>query len=315
MTARDLYGLLRDAFHEWTADKAPRLGAALAYYSIFSVAPLVIIAVAVAGLAFGEAAARGQVSVEVRDTVGPAAAAAIEDVIAHTHRDGTGVWATVVGVVTLLIGAGGVFGQLQDALNTVWKVETKPDRTWLDVLRERFVPYTMVLGTGFLLLVSLVVSAVLAAVARYLTPAAVPGGAWLWMLVNNLASLAVVTLLFALLFKYLPDARIAWSDVWAGALMTAVLFSVGKYLLGLYLGRSGVSSAYGAAGSLVLILVWFYYSAQIFLFGAELTRVYAIRRGSRVEPADNAVPVSAEALARQGTPRRPGSLERPGVHS
>jgi membrane protein len=313
MRIRDLYGLLRQTYQEWSADKAPQLGAALAYYSVFSIAPLLIIAVAIASFVFGEAAAQGQISTQVRDTVGPTAAAAIEDVVAHSHRDGVGIWATVIGIGTLLIGAAGVFGQLQDALNTVWKVEPRPDRGWLVVLRERLVPFTMVLGAGFLLLVSLVVSAVLSALTEFLTPEALLGGASLWMVLNNLVSLGVITLLFAVIFKYLPDVRIAWTDVWIGALVTAVLFTVGKYLLGLYLGLSGVSSAFGAAGSLVLILVWVYYSAQIFLFGAELTRVYAIHRGSRVEPTDNAVPVSAENRVRQGMPHPPAHLESPGA--
>ena len=213
----------------------------------------------------------------------------------------------------MLLGAAGFFGQLQDALNTIWKVEPKPDRGWLAVLRERFLPFTMVLGTGFLLLMSLVLSAALEALGEFLTPEAMPGGAWLWRRLNLLVALAVVTLLFALIYKYLPDVRIAWGDVWVGAVVTAVLFTLGKYLIGLYLGRSGVSSTYGAAGSLVLILLWVYYSSQVFLFGAEFTRIYAIRRGSPVMPSANALPVSDQALGRLHGPKRPEEKASEGV--
>jgi membrane protein len=308
MKATELFDLLRETFEEWSADKAPRLGAALAYYSIFSLAPLLIIAIAIGGLLFGAAAAHGQISAQIRDTIGPTGAQAVEEMLAHVHNTDSGVWATVVGVVTLLIGAAGVFGQLQDALNTIWKVEPKPDRSWGAVIRERFLPFTMVLGTGFLLLVSLILSALLAALGRFLTPQSLPGGAWLWLLLNALLSFGFLVVLFALMYKELPDVRIAWADVWIGAGVTALLFTLGKFLIGLYLGQSSVASAYGAAGSLVLILVWVYYSAQIFLFGAEFTRVYATRHGRRIEPSDNAMLVSPDSLARQGLTCRPGPV-------
>jgi membrane protein len=305
MTARLLYQLLRDTFEEWSTDRAPTLGAALAYYSLFSLAPLLIIAITIAGSIFGEAAAHGQISTELRDTMGPTAAQTVEELIAHTHQSSTGPWATIAGAVTLLIGAYGVFSQLQDALNIIWKVEPKPGRGWAAILRERALPFGIVLGSGVLLIAMLILTAVLSAVSQFVPPVDVPGGARLWRWANALVSFGFLVLLFALIYKELPDVRIDWADVWMGALVTALLFTLGKYLIGLYLGLSGVSSAYGAAGSLVLILVWVYYSAQIFLFGAEFTRVYMHQRGRRIEPGENAMPMTAESLARLGIPCRP----------
>jgi membrane protein len=275
MTVDELFDLCRSTFREWSADKAPQLGAALAYYSLFSIAPLLIIAVSIAGWVFGESAAQGQLSSQLHDTVGPGPARAIEDLIVHTRSNPSGPWATVIGTVTLLVGAAGLFGQLQDAMNTIWKVEPKSNRGWLAVLRERSLPFAMVVAGGFLLIVSLVASAVLAEVAQFLRPEALPGGAGLWQALNSVVSFGFFVLVFALIYREVPDVRIAWGDVWPGALVTALLFSAGKYLIGLYLGHSGATSAYGAAGSLVLVLLWVYYSSQIFLFGAEFTRVYA----------------------------------------
>jgi membrane protein len=295
--------LVKDTFHEWSEDKAPRLGAALAYYSVFSIAPLLIIAIGSAGLVFGEKAARGEIVSQVGDTIGESAAQAIEDMVKHTYESGGGVWATIVGMVIMFIGATGVFVQLQDALNTVWKVAPKPGRGVMGMIRDRFLSFSVVLGIGFLLLVSLVASAALSALGKFLTPGALPGGAYLWEALNFVISLLSITLFFALLFKWLPDVKIAWRDVWIGAAATALLFTVGTLLIGVYLGESGTSSAFGAAGALVILLVWVYYSAQIVLLGAEFTRVYANRFGSHVVPADNAMPVRQDELARQGMPR------------
>lgn len=296
------YQLLRDTFHEWSEDKAPRLGAALAYYSAFSIGPLVLIAIGIASLIFGREAAQGQVLEQIEGTVGPAVAAAVQNMLASTAEHGWGTGAALLGMVTLLFGASGVFGQLQDALNAIWKVEPKPGRGIVGMIRDRFLSLSMVLGTCFLLLVSLVLTATLSAATTSLG-SLLPGGVNLWQPVNLLVSFVVIALLFAMIFRFLPDARIAWRDVWIGALITATLFSVGKFLLGVYLGRAGVASSFGAAGSLVVILLWVYYSAQILLFGAEFTRVYAGQFGSGIRPTPNAVAVSEEALARQGMPR------------
>jgi membrane protein len=212
--------------------------------------------------------------------------------------------ATVLGIAVLFFGASGVFGELQDALNTIWKVQPRPGRAWLTILRERFFSFTMVVGTGFLLLVSLVISAALAAAGKYLSNAALPGGVALWQAVTWLVSFTFIALVFALIFKVVPDVKLRWGDVWIGAVLTALLFALGKFALGLYLGWGTTTSAYGAAASLVVLLLWVYYSAQILLFGAEFTRVNALRYGSHfVVAADNAVPVTAEERARQGMPR------------
>ena len=302
MKLRVVWGLLKDTVYEWNEDKAPRLGAALAYYSIFSIAPLLVLVIAVASLIFGEKAAQGAIVREIEGTVGEPVANAIEFLLQQAHQEGGGVTATVIAGVTLLFGAAGVFGQLQDALNTIWKVKPKPGRAWLGMLKERFLSFVVVLGTGFLLLTSLVVSAALAALNAWTDALALPGGVYLWQAINGVVSFAFITLLFALVYKVLPDVRIAWRHVSVGAAVTALLFTLGKYLLGVYLGGKGVTSAYGAAGSLVVVLLWVYYSSQILLFGAEFTRAYARLCGNLCEPADNAMAVTEESRTRQGMP-------------
>ncbi|HJQ83928.1 MAG TPA: YihY/virulence factor BrkB family protein [Candidatus Binatia bacterium] len=296
------WGLVREAFGDWSEDKAPRLGAALAYYTVFSIAPLLLIVIAIAGMVFGPEAARGQIVAQLETLIGPDAARAVQEMLANAQRPSAGIVATVVGVVTLLLGASGVFGQLQDALNTVWEVEPKPGRGIMGIVRDRFLSLTMVLGTGFLLLVSLVLSAVVASAGEVLRGLG-PGLEAVGHVVELVISFGVVTLLFAGIFKYLPDVQIAWRDVWIGAVVTAFLFVVGKVAIGLYLGHASIASAYGAAGSLVVLLVWVYYSAQILLFGAELTQVYANRSGKRVRPAENAVRITEKDRAEQGIPR------------
>jgi membrane protein len=292
MTAKLYWQMLKETADAWMNDKAFRMGAALAYYSVFSMAPVLLIAIGIASLVFGEQAARGEVLAEVRDTVGPQTAAAIEEILAHSGRDGGGGWATAVGFAVLLFGASGVFVELQDALNTIWKVMPRPGRVVWEVIRERLLSFSVILGTGFLLLVSLVLSAALEALGGALKPIdALPGGAAIWQGLNFVLSFSIITLLFAMIYKVLPDAEIAWRDVWVGAVITALLFTGGKYLIGLYLGRSGLTSAFGAAGSVILVLSWVYYSSLILLFGAEFTRVYAKHNGSLLRPSYNAVRV------------------------
>jgi membrane protein len=303
MKGKDILPLLKETFASWSEDKAPRLAAALAYYTLFSIAPLVIIAIAVAGLAFGDEAARGQLDDQIRNTVGPKAAEAIQDMVRNASRPSHGILASVIGVLTLLFGAAGVFGQLKDALNTIWEVAPAPGRSFWGMVKDRFLSFAMVLVIGFLLMVSLVVSAALSGVSKYMA-GMLPTVSWLGPVLDFVISLAVFTGLLALIYRVLPDAKIAWRDVRIGAFMTALLFAIGKILIGLYLGRSTVASAYGAAGSLVVLLLWVYYSAQILFFGAEFTQVYATRYGSRIVPADDAVPVTEEARAQQGIPRR-----------
>ena len=302
MRVRALWQLLRDAFRDWSEDKAPRLGAALAYYTVFSLAPLLVLVIGIAGLVFGDEAVRGEVQSQMRGLLGANGARAIEDMIAGARRPESGTAASLVGMVLLLVGASGVFGQLQDALNTVWEVEPKSGRGIWGIVKDRFLSVTMVLGTGFLLLVSLVLSATISAASHRL---GLPNGFTIAAhLLDAVLSFSVVTVLFALIFKLLPDAVIAWRDVWLGAAMTALLFVVGKTALGLYLGYADVGSTYGAAGSLIVVLVWVYYASQIFLFGAELTQVYANRYGSRMMAREDV------RRARESAPSQRAAAER-----
>lgn len=276
-----LGALLKDTVVEWNKDQAPQLGAALAYYAVFSLAPLLVIAVSIAGLVFSHEAATGQVVGQIQGLVSQDAAVAIQEIIENANKPQTGVFATIVGVGMLLFGASGVFGELQQSMNAIWDIEPKPKRGLWAMVKDRFFSFSMVLGTGFLLLVSLVISAGLAAMGEFFT-GLLPSGEVVLQVVNFIVSLAVITVLFALIFKYIPDAEIAWGDVWIGASVTALLFTAGKILIGLYIGHSSFSSTYGAAASLVVILLWVYYSAQILFFGAEFTQVYANTYGSRI---------------------------------
>jgi membrane protein len=274
----------------------------LAYYAVFSLPPLLVLLIGIAGLVFGQEAVEASVMAQVGGIVGEEGGTAVGDMIQRARTTpSTGIVATVLGLATLLFGASGVFGQLHDALNTIWEVQPKPGRGIFGVIRDRFISFTMILGVGFLLMVSLVVSAALAALGDVLG-GLLPGPEFLLQIINLIVALAVITVLFALIFKVLPDAEIAWGDVWIGAFVTAVLFTIGKFALGLYLGKSDVGSAFGAAGSLIIILVWIYYSSQILFLGAEFTQVYANTYGSRVVPAEHAVPVTEEARAQQGMP-------------
>jgi membrane protein len=309
MKWKEAYSILKDTGNQWLEDKAPTLGAALAYYSVFSITPLLLLAIGIAGFVFGHEAAQSGILNEIQGTVGEPVAGAVRDVLEPAQHQNGRTLATVLGIATLLLGASGVFGQLQDALNTIWKVEPKPGRGILGFIRDRFFSITMVLGTGFLLLVSLIITATLSAVSKFWTPAGFPGGTALWEVINNLVSIGFITVLFALIFRFVPNVRFGWRDVWMGAALSAFLFVIGKYALGEYLGRSGVTSTYGAAGSLVVVVLWVYYSAQILLFGAEFTRVVATRYGKGIRPTPNAVSVSPESQSRQGTaqPARVGA--------
>lgn len=305
MNFRDLWSVLKRSGQEWMDDKATRLSAALAFYAILSLAPLFLIAVAIAGAVFGEEAATGALNDQLRGLVGDAGAEVARTAVQNADRPKAGTVATVIGVVTLLFGASGVFTELQGALNAIWNVKPKPDRGIWGTIQDRFLSFGMVLVVGFLLLVSLVVSAVLSGVAKYLTELA-PGVPLLMQAANFAVSFAIVAGLFALIFKYLPDAKIAWRDVWFGALVTAALFTLGKYAIGVYLGRAGVSTPFGAAGSLVAFVVWVYYSGLIVFFGAELTQVTAEHAGRKIEPAENAVPATpTEAKSHAGAGTQP----------
>jgi membrane protein len=269
--------MVKQAITDWSEDNAPRLAAALAYYTIFSMAPLLLIAISMAGLVFGAEAVQGRVVEQIDGMVGRTGAEAIEEMLKSARKPGAGVIATITGLVTLLLGATGAFNELRSGLNTVWEVPPPPKKGILGMVKDRVGSFMMILVIGFLLLVSLALSAGLAAVSDMFGFAGP-----LLQAVNVVVSLAVVTGLFAAIFKILPDTHVEWRDVWFGAGVTAVLFVIGKFAIGLYLGKSSVASAHGAAGSLVVLLVWVYYAAQILFFGAELTQVYAARNGSRI---------------------------------
>jgi membrane protein len=248
---------------------------------------LLIIAIAVAGLVFGRKAATDQIVYEIRGLVGDQGAQVIQTILQNASQTASGILATVIGLATLLLGASGAFGQLQESLNTIWEVKPKAGRGVKGVLRDRFLSFSMVLVIGFLLLVSLLLSAFLSGIGKYLADV-LPMSSVVMQAVNFGISFGVTTLLFALIFKVLPDAYVRWRDVWVGAVVTALLFSLGRFLIGLYLGRSSVSSAYGAAGSLVVLLLWVYYSAQILFLGAEFTQVFARKFGKAIVPKPNA---------------------------
>ena len=272
-----LIALLRQAADDWSEARVARMGAALAYYTIFSLAPLLVIATEIASFIFGEQAARGELAHQIRGIVNAQASETIEGMLSQAQK-GNGSLAAAVGIVLSLIGASTVFTELQDALNTIWRVVPPPGRAWHRMIRERALSFVLILFTGFLLLVSLIFTAALAAVQRFLPSTTLPGGTWLWQSGHAVMSFLVFTLLFATVFKILPETRIAWRDVWIGAVITSLLFLLGRYLIGLYLGRSTVTSAFGAAGSFAAMLIWVYYSAQIVLFGALVTRVYSSMR-------------------------------------
>jgi membrane protein len=279
---RTLSGLLRQAGAGWLADNAPRLGAALAFYTLFSLAPVLIVAVSVAGFIFGHNAAQGEILRQFQGLMGVQGATAIETIIQSTNRPALGVLATTMGLLAILVGASGAFNELQDALNIIWKVDRSGKGYWKITSRQRFFSLGLVVATGFLLLASLVVTAVLSAaekVVSHLFPLPV----LLLESIHIVFSFGVITILFALIFKFIPDTTIPWGDVRMGAAVTSLLFTAGKVIIGLYLGHSALTSAYGAAASLVIFLIWIYYSAQILLFGAELTHVYAQKYGSRMQ--------------------------------
>ena len=307
---RALWHLVKEAATDWSHDRAPRLGAALAYYTVFSLVPFLVVVIALIGLVFGQDAAESAILGQIADLVGEQSAAAIKDMIQRADKPSTGLLATALAIVTLLVGASGVFGQLQDALNTVWGVEPKEGRGVWGFIKDRFLSFVAVLGTGFLLLVSLVLSSALSAAGKWFS-GWLPLPEAVLQLVNFAVSFVVITGLFALIFKVLPDAQVAWRDVWVGAALTAALFTIGKFALGLYLGKSNVGSAYGAAGSLVLVLVWVYHSAQIMLYGAEFTQVYANRLGERIVPAPDAKVIDPRK-ADAGPPQEPAPARKAG---
>ena len=273
LTPQSLWWVLKHALIGWWNDNVPRLGASLAYYTLFALAPILVVAIGVAGLVFGPEAVRGEVVGQIQGLVGRQGAEAVQAMIQGAAHRSSSQLATAVGLVTAFLGATGAFIELQTALNAIWRVQPRPGVSVLAFLKQRLISFGLVVGVGFLLLVSLLVNAALAAFNSYLGRI-FPTLAAVWDATNVLVSLGVVTLLFAMVYQVLPDVRLRWRDVWVGALVTAGFFSIGKQLIGLYLGTSTLASSYGAAGSVVVVLVWVYYSAQVVLLGAEFTRYY-----------------------------------------
>jgi membrane protein len=288
MNRKSLWQFLKDVFTEWIEDEPFLLASSLSYYTLFSLAPLLIIAIAVAGFVFGRAAAQNQIVETIGEMIGPESAQAIQGMIENaSNKPKTGMISTVLGAVALLFGAGGVVGQLQTSLNKIWGVVPKSGQGVWGFIRQRFISFAMVLAVGFLLLVSLVVTALLTGLSQFMENL-IGGAAFIAHLLDILISFGFVTVLFAMIYKFVPDIQIQWKDVWIGAALTSILFTIGKFLIGLYLGSSGVTSVYGAAGSLIMVLLWVYYSSLIFLLGAEFTQGYASTYGSGVTPATNA---------------------------
>lgn len=291
------------AIKGWSSDNVPRLGASLAYYTLFAIAPILIIAIAIAGSIFGAEAVRGEIVAQLDQLIGTEGAKAVQALLEGAHKDQSGTLAVIVGTATLLLAASGAFLELQHALNTIFRVKTDPKKSGVKrLLINRLRSFGLVVSIGFLLMVSLLVSAALAAVSARIQRSEI-GGPALWQVLNVVLSLGVITVLFAMIYRFLPDVRLAWRDVWSGAFVTAILFTIGKHLIGLYLGRSSVASSYGAAGSIIVLLTWVYYSAQVILLGAELTRVYAEHREGAAPPPNN--------LARRDPHAHPSAPQHP----
>ncbi len=291
--------LFAATFQSWNAHKAQRMGAALAYFTVFSLSPLLILAIALGGALLGHDAVQGRIVGSLQGLLGEAGARAIQDMLAAAHRSGHGGLSSAIGVTTLLVGASGVFGELQDALNTIWEVKPRRGSPIGVFLKTRLLSMAVMLSTSFLLVVSLIFSTVVAAVGALLRDR-MPGGESLWQIAQMLLSFVSLAYMFMLLFKLVPDVTLRWRDVYLGGVVTALLFTLGELAIGLYLGKRSIGSMYGAAGSFVILLIWVYYNAQIMLFGAEFTRAYTLRHGSGLRVAPIAEPVTREAQRIEG---------------
>jgi membrane protein len=309
MRPKQAFSLIKQAASAWSDDRAPSMGAALSYYALFSIAPLLVITIAIAGLVFGPEAVRGSVFAQLADLMGDDGARAIQEMLAHANRPATGALTTAASAVVLLVGASTVFGELQASLDAIWRAPVDAsEKSWLKLIRQRLLSFGMVLAFGFLITVSLLLSAAVSALGKWWAP--MLGG--YEILAHGLdfaVSFASLTVAFAMIYKFIPRVPVRWHDVWIGAAVTALLFTIGKFAIGLYLGKSSVGSAFGAFGSLVVVMVWVYYSAQIFLLGAEFTRVYAREFGSRSSTeTPTAAPIPA--LAANDEAERDAARER-----
>jgi membrane protein len=304
--ARDIWGLLKDAAVTWSDDHAGTLGAALAFYTMFSLAPLLIIVIVLSSFGFGQDAVRGHLDNQIQGLIGGEGARFVQHLIENAYKSNSSVLAAIIGIVALLIGASGVFVQLRESLNVIWHVREKPLPTIVAILRTRLLSFAMILGVGFLLLVSLVVSTVLSAASGFIS-SSVPFLETVLPFIDLLVSFTGITFTFALIFKYIPDVAVSWRDVVVGAAVTSLLFSLGKVAIGFYLGNTAVGSTFGAASSLVIILLWAYYSSQIVLYGAEFTRIYAIRFGSGFRIGKNALQTIEKVIETKPSSRGMGA--------
>jgi len=303
MRLDDVKYLVKETFKEWSEDKASRLAAALSYYALFSIPPLLIIALAIAGWWYGQQGAQSQIQAEIQQYVGPQAAQVIQSMMENASRPGGGLIATVIGVGVLFLGASGVVVALQDAMNTIWEVQPRPNRGIRGTIKDRFGSVLTVLVAGVLVLAVLILHTALAAVSKHAS-GLLPFSGVAAQLIGYGVSLVLFAFLFALIYKMIPDVNVAWSDVWVGAIVTAVLFLLGNVAITLYLGRGSTTSSYAAAGSLVALLLWIYYSTQVIFIGAEFTQVYANHYGSRIRAEEDDIPITEEERAQQGIPYR-----------
>ena len=308
---KDSLKLLKDAFAGFIEDRGLKLSAALSYYTVFSMAPLLLLLISLAGVFFGRDAIQGQIFGEINGLLGNEAAKQIQDIIKNMELSGETNVALAIGGITLLIGATSVFGEIQDSINLIWKVKAKPKRGWVKMLKDRLLSSSLIVGLGFLLIVSLVVNGALLALSELFKSYFPEMTVLLFQIINVTISFLVITILFGVIFKVLPDAKIAWKDVRIGAFFTACLFLLGRFVIGLYIEKSGTASAYGAAGSIIVILVWVYYTAAILYFGAEFTLVYAEYVGAKIEPADYAVYVEQHELEKENAVMPPKKVTHP----
>ncbi len=307
---KNAWMLLKDSFSAFIDDNALKMSASLAYYTIFSLAPMLVIVIALCGVFFGREAVQGRVYGQIRGFVGNDAAIQVQEMLKSVEFSGQTPLATTVGIITLLIGATGVFTEMQDSLNTIWSVKAKPKRGWLKIIINRVLSFSILVSIGFLLLASLVVSALLNVFSDRLERLLADVAVVAFYVINNLVVIAVITALFAVIFKVLPDVRMRWKDALAGSVFTALLFMIGKFLINTYLSRSDMGSAYGAAGSIIVILVWIYYTSAILYFGAEFTKIYAHKFGKGIEPDEDAVRIVRSEVEKESRPKVAKPVEK-----
>lgn len=298
---KNIFHLLKQTYTAFTDDRGLKLSASLAYYTIFSIAPMLIVLISVTGIFYGQEAVQGKIFSQLNDFIGNQSAAQVQDILKQMQLSGKGTFAIITGVITLLIGASGVFIEIQDSINLIWRVKAKPKRGWVKLIVDRVLSLSMIASLGFLLIVSLIVNGIVLALSAILARFLPQITILIIEILNHGITLFVLVALFSIIYKVLPDVEIEWRDVTAGAIFTSLLFMLGKYLIGLYIASSSIASVYGAAGSFLLIIVWVYYSAAILYFGAEFTQVYAQSQGNRIKPSKYAVYVEQTTVEKEVT--------------